>query len=211
MDLQVHMETSPFQTQATQRLAAALRQAMVQHGFSERKLATALGITIGTTQKYFRGRVEPMRVSTGISRELARLLGVTLDALVHFYETGEWSSKVTFEEVVSWLRSEAGVEHMAPILRAMGDASSKASCPECQPWVGAAPAAEPYTWPIEELQRAGVSDRIRERMGLTDDVLKALAERGEFTDEAVEAFSILADWEEDAVREAFSRRGPVIA
>lgn len=67
-----------------ERFAQALRQAMVRNKLSERRLATELGITIGTTQKYFRYRVHPLKVATGINQELARLLGITLDALLTF-------------------------------------------------------------------------------------------------------------------------------
>lgn len=190
----------------TERFAQALRQAMVRHGLSERKLAIELGITIGTTQKYFRYKVHPFKVATGINRELARLLGITLDALVAFYETGEFRNGLGFEEVATWLRSEAGVEHMAPILRAMSELGQRVVEPAAELVASLRPR---YEWPIQELHNAGVSEALRRRMGLTEEALERLATTGEFDDDLVEAFSVAVNLEEDTVREAFSRRTAV--
>lgn len=183
-----------------QRFAQALRQAMVRNKLSERRLAAELGITIGTTQKYFRYRVHPLKVATGINRELARLLGITLDALVAFYETGEFRNAVSLQEVSAWLRSEAGAEHMAPMLEAMSELGRKL--------VGRS-ALPRYDWPMRELNQAEVSPALRRRMGLTDDALERLAVSGEFTDELVEAFSVAVNLDETAVREAFRTRTAV--
>ena len=65
---------------------------------------------------------------------------------------------------------------------------------------------EPYTWPVEALQEAGITDKWRERMGLGNDVLERLVKEGVFDDEAVEAFSIALKLEQKAVREAFENR-----
>lgn len=197
------------ETAQVQRFAQALRQAMVRNRLSERRLATELGITIGTTQKYFRFKVLPFKVATGINRELARLLGITLDALVTFYETGEFRNALSFEEVASWLRSDAGVEHLAPVLEAMSDLSKRAT--QCGGADEAAAALAPlrYTWPLEELEHAKVSPALRQRMGLTDEALETLVETGAFTDELVEAFSVAVNLDEEAVREAFTNRSAV--
>lgn len=198
---------------AVERFAQALRQAMAINGFSERRLGTELGITIGTTQKYFRGAVNPMNVSTRINKGLAEQLGVTLDQLVHFYETGEFDSVLTFEQVVAWIRSRAGHEHVAPIVCSLSEAASRAkegrALPAaCEP----EPARpEPYTWPEQELADVGLSDALRERMGLGEEAMRRLREDGEFDDALVEAFSVAVNLEEDAVREAFKNRRPVEA
>ena len=192
---------------AVHRFAQALRQAMVVHGYSERRLATELGITIGTTQKYFRGKVHPLKVATGISRKLADLLGVTLDALVNYYESGDYESGVTFNEVVSWVRSSSGLEHLAPMLEAMSAAGRRSIAGEPDPKEAAPPP--PYTWPIEELRNVGMSDALRERMGLGDEPLRRLAEKGEYDDALVEAFSVAVNIAEDEVRKAFSGRCPI--
>jgi transcriptional regulator with XRE-family HTH domain len=196
----------------TQRFAQALRQAMVRNKLSERRLASELGITIGTTQKYFRFRVHPLKVATGINRELARLLGISLDALVAFYETGEFRNAVSFQEVSTWLRSEAGAEHMVPMLEAMSELGRKvadAGCGERTPEPEAL-AVPRYDWPLQELNNANVSAALRQRMGLTDEALELLATTGAFDDELVEAFSVAANLDEAAVREAFSSRSPVL-
>jgi len=193
---------------AVHRFAQALRQAMVVHGYSERRLATELGITIGTTQKYFRGKVHPLKVATGISQKLAALLGVTLDALVHYYASGDYESGVTFSEVVSWVRSSAGLEHITPMLEAMSVAGRRSTAGE--PESAEVTPPPPYTWPIEELRNVGMSDALRERMGLGDEVLRRLAERGEYDDALVEAFSVAVNIAEDEVRKAFAGRRPIL-
>ena len=192
---------------AVHRFAQALRQAMVVHSYSERRLATELGITIGTTQKYFRGKVHPLKVATGISQKLSDLLGVTLDALVRYYESGDYESCVTFSEVVSWVRSSAGMEHITPMLEAMSIAGRRTTAGESSPVEDAPPP--PYTWPIEELRNVGMSDALRERMGLGDEALRRLAEQGEYDDALVEAFSVAVNIAEDEVRKAFSGRCPI--
>jgi transcriptional regulator with XRE-family HTH domain len=190
-----------------ERFTQALRQAMAKHRWSERRLASELGITIGTTQKYFRYQVNPFKVGTGINRQLARLLGITLDSLVQFYETGEYTSDLSFEDVVSWVSSNAGLEHLGPMLDAMSSAGQRigldASCP------AKTSKPEPYTWPRRELQDAGISDALRQRMGLTDEALDRLEKDGVFDDALVEAFAVATNYEEEAVRDAFASRTPV--
>jgi hypothetical protein len=67
---------------------------------------------------------------------------------------------------------------------------------------------EPFTWPLEELDEAGISPALRERMGLTEEALTALVERGEFDEALVEAFAVATNTEEAAVRAAFEQRKP---
>lgn len=179
---------------------------MAKHDWSERRLATELGVTIGTTQKYFRSMVHPLRVSTGVNRRLAVLLGITLDALVKFYETGEFESDLSFDEIVSWVRSTAGTEHFSRILEAMTAASQRTLAVAALP-----PAQEkrPYIWPREELQGAEVPEWLQERMGLTREALDLLEQDGVFSDELVAAFAVATNYEEEAVREAFTKRQPV--
>lgn len=189
-----------------ERFAAALRQVMAKHGWSERRLATELGITIGTTQKYFRAMVHPLRVSTGINRRLSVLMGITLDALVAYYETGVYESDISFEDVVSWVRSSAGAEHLSGMLEAMTAASQRSIA------VAALPPAEGkplYSWPRKELEDARVPDWLQEKMGMTTQVLDQLERDGTFTEELVAAFAVATNLEEEAVREAFTNRKPV--
>jgi transcriptional regulator with XRE-family HTH domain len=132
-----------------QRFAEALRRAMIKHQCSERRLATELGITIGTTQKYFKGMINPLKVATGINEKLAGLLGITLTDLVGFYRTGQASSGVELPQVLSWVRSNAGMEHMAQILLALAEVGGgNGKCGEKE-----APV-QPFTWPLEELENA---------------------------------------------------------
>jgi transcriptional regulator with XRE-family HTH domain len=194
---------TPREKEEVERFVLALREAMVKHRFSERKLGEALEITIGTTQKYFKKIVHPFNVSTRVNRNLALLLGVSIDGLMRYYERGDYDTRTTFTEVVSWLRSNAGQEHMAPILEAMSEVSQKGAAKEK---VTSRPR---YDWPMEELRAAEISDALRERMGLGDEVMERLAVDGEFDDALVEAFSVATNLEGGAVREAFSKRIPI--
>ena len=187
-----------------QRFVEALRRAMIRNRCSERRLAADLGVTIGTTQKYLRHQIHPLKVGTGINSKLASLLGVTLDDLVRYYETGEERSGVTFEQVLSWVNSEAGVEHLGSMLGALAGVGGK-----CQPEANESQALAPYTWPLEELEEAGISAALRERMGLTEESLAALVKEGVFDDALVEAFAVATNTEEAAVRAAFEQRKPV--
>lgn len=182
-----------------ERFAQALRQAMAVNGLSERKLAAALGITIGTTQKYFRGLVHPLKVATAINHKLAGLLGTSTDSLVAFYETGAYESDLSLAAVVKWLRSNVEQEHLAVIVQALAEVGNR------KPLV-----SERYDWPMQALRDEGLSDALRERMGLGDEVFERLAITGEFDDELVEAFSVATNYEEAAVREAFAARRPVV-
>jgi transcriptional regulator with XRE-family HTH domain len=190
------------ESEETKRFAEALRRAMIRHRCSERKLATDLGITIGTTQKYFRGMVHPLRVATGINSKLAGLLGVTLEDLVRYYETGAMSSSVELPQVLSWVRSTAGVEHMSEILRALAEVGS--TCSHAKP-----AELQRFTWPLEELDNAKVSPALRQRMGLTDEALEGLVNEGRFDDELVEAFAVATNLDEAEVRLAFEKRLPI--
>jgi transcriptional regulator with XRE-family HTH domain len=200
------------ESQRLERFAKALRQAMVVNQVSERKMATMLGITSGTTQKYFRGEVDPLKVGTGVNRGLARMLGVSLDQLCDFYETGKYtkelSAAVGFEDVVSWMQTQDGAEHIAQILETAARVckqgpSLMGNCEES----GA--KLEPFTWPLDELKNAGVSAALQERMGLTAEVLRALVEDGKFDDELVEAFSVATNLDPREVRKAFEKRLPI--
>jgi transcriptional regulator with XRE-family HTH domain len=185
------------------RFAEALRRAMIQNQCSERKLASELGITIGTTQKYFRGLVHPLKVATGINHRLAAMLNTSLDELVNYYITGEHGSEISFEQVVAWLNSKAGAEHLAPVLFAASNAA-RGGTDAC-----AKEKKERFTWPLEELAAAKVSPALRGRMGLTDEALEALCSEGVFDDELVEAFSIATNLDEGEVRKAFANRLPI--
>lgn len=192
------------------RFIGCLNQAMVAGRLSQRQLCERVGITIGSLTKYLRGAVAPLRVATGIQAALAKELGVTLDALVAYYERGEYATAVSVEEVESWIRSEAGQEDLPRLMASLTDAGQR--------WLGGVgeptalpPAREPapYTWPIEELKEVGVSEKFRERLGLTDEALKRLATTGEFDEELAEAFGIACNFDTQAVIEAFNKRVPI--
>lgn len=70
------------------RFIQAIGHALVSGGMSQRELCARLGISVGTMTKYLRGTVAPLKVGTGIQFLLAAELGVTLDALVGYYQTG---------------------------------------------------------------------------------------------------------------------------
>lgn len=195
-----------------ERFAKALRQAMIVNRVSERRMAAMLGITSGTTQKYFRGEVDPLKVGTGVNRGLARLLGVSLDQLVDYYETGNYVEELepalSFEQVVHWMQSSEGAEHIGSILQAAVTVCQRGALPA--PAASAAAAKpKPFTWPLEELKSAGVSAALQERMGLTEAALQGLVEDGVFDDALVEAFSVATNLDPLEVRKAFEKRLPI--
>lgn len=203
------METAS-ERQQSERFAQALQQAMVVNRMSQRQLCGEMGIKIGTMTKYLNGEIKPLRVAVEIQAKLAQALGVTLDSLLRFYQTGELTTDVTVRDVESWIRSEAGQEDLPKLMASLQEAGQRwLGKPEELPGPGEEQPIAPYTWPLEELEELELSPRMREKLGLTDADLEPLVQRGEFSDELAEAFSIAANYELDAVKEAFSRREPI--
>lgn len=192
------------------RFINVLNHAMAAGNLSQRGLCNRIDITIGTLTKYLRGDVLPFRVGLKIQWNLARELGVTLDALCAYYEEGEYATSVSVDVVESWIRSEAGQADLPRLMMSLTDAGKRWLSQGDEEPAALPPARiKPYTWPIEELKEAGVSDKFRERLGLTDEALKRLAEAGEFDEELAEAFSIACNYELEAVLEAFRSREPI--
>lgn len=190
----------------TEHFRRALMQALALNNYSQRELSERIGITIGTMTKYLKQVVPPFKVGLGIQRLLAKELGVTLDALVAYYETGEYLTGVSLTDVESWIRSSAGQQDLPSLMKSMHEAALRAAGSE------AAPAEiPPYTWPIEALKAADVSDAMCERLGLTLSNLNLLAKEGVYDDEMVEAFALVTGLASDAVRRAFDTRSPVSA
>ena len=69
--------------------------------------------------KYLRGEVNPFDVKTRITRNLARELGMTPDALYAYYETGEYKDSVTIQDVESWIKSTSTTDDLPRILNAL--------------------------------------------------------------------------------------------
>jgi len=150
--------------------------------------------------------VHPTKVGFEIQAKLAGVLGHSIDELYRYYETGEWTSDLTLDDVTGWLQSTAGAEDFPAIMQSLAAASARMGKPPAEP---EAIKLEPYTWPMEALQEAGITDKLRERMGLGNEVLKELTLNGVFDDELVEAFSVATNLDEKAVREAFQSRQPI--
>lgn len=174
---------------------------------SQRELCAELGVTIGSLSKYLRGEVHPSKVGFAVQASLARVLGHDIDSLAKYYETGQWESDLTLDDVTGWLQNTAQAADLAAVMQSVAVMSARVTA-------GGVTAeltlkSEPYTWPMEALQEAGITDKLRERMGLGNDVLRRLTTEGEFDDELVEAFSVATNLEEEAVRQAFEKREPV--
>lgn len=188
----------------TERFVRAIRTALVgPPELSQRDLCKKLGVTIGSLSKYLRGEVAPGKVGFDVQCRLASVMGHTVDSLQRFYDTGEWSSETTLQDVVGWIRSDAGQADLPAILESMQAMTSRVTGV-----TNDNPGAD-YLWPLTELKAAEVSDKMRKKLGLTDEALWALAKEGKFDDDLVEAFGLACDYEEDAVREAFTNRTPV--
>ncbi|MAP42189.1 MAG: hypothetical protein CL981_00425 [Euryarchaeota archaeon] len=113
------MTEVPTPDMSTQRFVQSLHQALVANKLSQRELCTRLGITIGTLTKYLRGSVDPRNVGVSKIRKLAESLGVTTNTLLDYYETGEYRSSLTIDDVASWIRSSAGQADLPALLEAM--------------------------------------------------------------------------------------------
>ena len=113
------MTEVPSPDLSTQRFVQSLHQALAANKLSQRELCARLGITIGTLTKYLRGSVDPRNVGVSKIRKLAESLGVTTNALLDYYETGEYRSSLTIDDVASWIRSSAGQSDLPALLEAM--------------------------------------------------------------------------------------------
>jgi transcriptional regulator with XRE-family HTH domain len=193
-----------------ERFVKAINQAMVVNGLSQRGLCERIGVKVGTLTKYLRGEVAPMKVGIGIQAALAGVLGVTVDALLGYYRNEEYLTAVSLEQVESWIRSDAGQEDLPTLMASLQVAGQR--------WISGEPTEkqqeavdvlQPWKWPLRELEEAEVSERFRERLGLTEERMVALVERGEYDEDLIEAFSVACNYEMDAVREAFEKRQPI--
>ena len=191
-----------------ERFQKAIRTALIgPPELSQRELCVKLGCTIGSLSKYLRGEVEPTKVGFEIQCKLGNVLGHSVDALNRYYMTGEWTSDTSIKTVLSWIRSDAGQEDLPAILESM-QAMATRTAPSAR---SSDPDSKDYLWPLQELKAAAVSDNMRKKLGLTDKALWDLAKEGKFDDDLIEAFSLACDYQEDAVREAFTKREPITA
>ena len=117
MSFDLPLKATPEQQK--ERFVQSLKQALIANKYSQRELCEALGITIGTLTKYLRGAVDPSKVGVAIMRNLAKELGFTTNTLLNYFETGEYESSLTIDDVASWIRSEAGQADLPVLLTAM--------------------------------------------------------------------------------------------
>ena len=106
-----------------ERFKSVLTESMITNQYTQRKLCDELGITIGTMTKYLRGAVDPNRVATEIQAALARTLGKTTDALLHYYASGDYGSELTMQQVVSWCTSQMSQGDIPVLLAAISRGS----------------------------------------------------------------------------------------
>jgi transcriptional regulator with XRE-family HTH domain len=190
---------TPEERVQIQRFVNALNHVMISSGVSQRGLAGKIGVSVGTITKYVKGTVPPFNVGLGIQYNLAKSLGVTLDALYHYYVGGEYATAVSVEDVASWIRSDAGQEALPLLMECLSDAARR--------WTPRLPAAstieaevveeeplKPWHWPEEE------------RLTLTGERVTALVEQGEYDEELIEGFAVACNYKVDAVRVAFEER-----
>ena len=107
-----------------ERFIQSLNQLMITQKLSQRKASDKIEITIGTMTKYLRGEVNPFDVKTRITRNLARELGMTPEALYSFYETGEYKDDLSISDVVSWIKSTSKFDDLPSILEALSVSQS---------------------------------------------------------------------------------------
>ena len=108
-----------------QRFVEAINHALVSNSWTQRRLCEELGVTIGTMTKYLRGAVHPDRVGFEIQCRLAKALGFTPQALHAFYQTGEYATDVTFEQVVAFCQSQITNSEIPVLLSAVSKQMSE--------------------------------------------------------------------------------------
>jgi transcriptional regulator with XRE-family HTH domain len=193
------------------RFVRALNHVMVIYRESQRDLARRLDVSLGTVTKYLRGTVPPLNVCLEIQARIAQALGVTIDALYHYYTAGEYVTSVDLETVASWIRSDSGQEAIPVLMQSIQDAYQRwapaAQLPAIPEVKALGPA--PWLWPAEELEDAGLTERLRERLTLTPERVEALVRDGQFDDDLIEGFACACNYDIEAVRESFETRKPI--
>lgn len=189
-----------------QRFISALNQALVVNGFSQRKLAAEIGVESGTFTKYMKGLIDPIRVGAGIQAALARTLGVTVDSLLAYYESGQYLNQLNADAVESWIRSEAGQEDLPDILQALTEAGDR--------WLRkskkeSAAALAPFSWPREEIEALGLPQKALEKLGIQIEAVERLEQDGLIDEALVEGFALLLHADASEVRRAFEERRPL--
>lgn len=191
----------------------ALRKAMIVRGWGVRELSKAIGVEMGTMTKYLKCRVSPYRVGWGIMRNLAAELGVTMEALDLYMQSGDFgngeSIPVNLDQVETWIRTRAGQGDLLALTAAHNELVMKLMNSGAQPAEAEAKPPAPYTWPREALEATGTPQVALDVMGLSEPVLDALEQRGEYDDQVVRLFAGLLKQSEDTIRTAFEARMPV--
>ncbi len=124
MSFDLPLKATPEQQK--ERFVQSLSQALMANKYSRREHCEALGITIGTLTKYLRGAVDPSKVGVAIMRNLAKELGLTTNALMDYFESGEYRSSLSIDDVASWIRSEAGQQDLPALLMALQENAASA-------------------------------------------------------------------------------------
>lgn len=176
---------------------------MISNRLSQRELCAEIGITIGTLTKYLRGSISPAKVGLEIQEKLAATLGVSLTALSAYYKTGEYVSRITIDDVTSWIKKES-VQADMPLIMAAASTSVAFETSEAET-VEVVTYKPLYTWPAEQLLAKGVKRELREAVGLSDDVMEALS-HGEYDEACVKSFAILVDESIEDIAAAFKER-----
>ena len=71
--------------------------------------------------------MDPSKVGVAIMRKLARELGLTTNALLDYFESGEYRSTLSIDDVASWIRSEAGQQDLPALLSALQENAASAA------------------------------------------------------------------------------------
>tara|TARA_B100001121_G_scaffold269546_1_gene254193 strand:+ start:1919 stop:2680 length:762 start_codon:yes stop_codon:yes gene_type:complete len=116
-------ETADSNAIDTERFRSLLTMAMVSNSYSQRKLCEHLGITMGTIQKYFKGKISPFQVRGLTMGRLADCLGVSIDSIYQYLQHGEFKSTISLEDVVSYIKAH-GRKELPQILAACSEAST---------------------------------------------------------------------------------------
>lgn len=204
VDSEAVNDIDPGQAEINRRFVNALNTALVSNRYSQRRLCTEIGVTIGTMTKYMRGSINPFKVGTEVQERLARSLGQSLSSLLAYYRTGEYASQITREDVTSWIRSEGAKEDIPFIL----DATSNIIRVKAEEEAGHR-VIQKYEWPAAVLASRKVSAEMQDRLGLDEAVMEQLS-MGKYETSTVEAFALLLNRDTAEVEEAFNSRAPIV-
>ena len=179
-----------------QRFAEAVTTASQRRGISLRALCEMLDIQSGTMTKYTKAEIDPWSTKAKIQGLLAEALGVSFDALMNFYTTGEFVAGVTLSSVESWISQEAAPEDSAKILKALAAMHERSTVK----------TTELYSWPRQVLETSPFDRSTLEVKGVTDEKISAVERGGDDDGTMARVIAHILNKSQEEVSEVLAQR-----